>query len=91
MNTFKLAVWFISVLAWLAALVGCGGGPDPTSPPASSPTRTESPTEAGEFSMDGGALGGSAVTTMLAQEVLTLEETTGTLAWVAHEIRLGSG
>ena len=41
--------------------------------------------------MDGGALGGSAVTTMLAQEVLTLEETTGTLAWVAHEIRLGSG
>ena len=41
--------------------------------------------------MDGGALGGSAVTTLLAQEVLSLEDATGTLAWVAHEIRLVSG
>ena len=40
--------------------------------------------------MGGGALGGSAVTTLLAREVLSLEETAGTLAWVAHEIRLES-
>ena len=41
--------------------------------------------------MGGGALGGSAVTTLLAQEVLTPEETIGTLAWVAHEFQLGAG
>ena len=41
--------------------------------------------------MGGGALGGSAVTKLLSREVLTFEETAGTLAWVAHEIRLGSG
>ena len=45
----------------------------------------------GGSAMGGGALGGSAVTTLLAQQVLAFEETTGALAWVAHEIRLGSG
>jgi len=70
-------------LAVLALILACTG-PEPTPP-------TGSPTEAREFSMGGEALGGSAVTTLLAQKVLTLEETAGTLAWVAHEIRLGSG
>ena len=41
--------------------------------------------------MGGEALGGSAVTTLLAREVLTRGETAGSLAWVAHEIRLGVG
>ena len=41
--------------------------------------------------MGGGALGGNAVTTQLAQEVLTREESAGSLAWVAHEIELGVG
>ena len=91
MTILRYVVWFTLPLAWLVALVGCGGGGDSTSAPAASPSGTESPAETEEFSMGGGALGGSAVTTLLAQEILTFEETTGTLGWVAHEIRLGSG
>ena len=41
--------------------------------------------------MGGEALGGTAVTTLLAQETLAAGETSGSLAWVAYEIRLGPG
>ena len=91
LNISKFVVTFMSLLACLVALVACGGGGESTSGPVSNPLETESPAEAGEISMGGGALGGSAVTTLLAQEVLTPEETTGTLAWVAHEFQLGAG
>ena len=91
MNKLKLAPWFTFLLASLVALVACGGGGESTSAPAADPPGTETPTEAPEFSMDGGALGGGAVTALLAQEVLSLEETAGTLAGVAYEIRLVSG
>ena len=64
--------------------------PSPTSVPVATFTATPTPTPQ-LLTMGGGALGGSAVTTLLSREVLTLEETAGTLAWVAHEIRLGSG
>ena len=44
----------------------------------------------GGVSMGGGALGGNAETTLLAQQVLE-QDLSGELAWVAHETRLDAG
>ena len=91
MNNLKLAPWCTLLLVSLLALVGCGGGGESTSGPVAGPTKTETPIDVEGFSMDGGALGGSALTTLLAQDVLPLEVAAGTFAWVAHEIRLAPG
>ena len=61
---------------------------EPTLTPA--PDNEDTVTAAGGFSMGGAALGGSAETTLLAQETL-VEVPDGPLAWVAHEFTLAYG
>ena len=61
---------------------------EPTLTPA--PDNEDTVTAAGGFSMGGAALGGSAETTLLAQETL-VEVPDGPVAWVAHEFTLAYG
>ena len=76
-------------LAAIAFLIACGGSSQPTAMTPVTPTLTEP--NSGQISMGGGgALGGNAATTVLAQ--IQLEETpTGPLAWVTHRVELEVG
>jgi len=76
------------VIAFAAIiLVACGGG-DPAVTAVAPPLPM--PSDAGEISMGGAALGGNASTTLLAQ--LTLDDVPGgPLAWVTHRLELGPG
>ena len=58
--------------------------------PTPSPAKEDTMTATGGLSMGGAALGGSAETTLLAQEIL-LGVPEGRLAWVAHESNLAAG
>ena len=69
----------------MAALVACGGESGVEESQA-----TVAPPVGGGFSMGGGALGGNADTTELAQIVLE-EVPTGELSWVSDEVQLAAG
>ena len=59
-----------SLIVLLFVIAACGSADDPTSAPVPESVETESLSASGEISMGGGALGGSAQTTLLAQEIL---------------------
>ena len=91
----KRVGWKLGVLGSLIILaVACGSD---ATPRVAAPTQTDTApatddamTATDGLSMGGAALGGSAKTTLLAQEIL-LEVAAEGLAWVAHETTLASG
>ncbi len=83
--SLRASILTLSVLM----LAACGDAAEVTSIPTAEVTSTPTP-EVGPLSMGGGALGGNAETTTLAQQVLdgTLS---GDPSWVSHEVRLAVG
>ena len=80
-----LAPGYLALLLSIGLLIACGGESS-----VDELVATAVPQAAGELSMGGGALGGNAETTALAQQVLE-QVPEGDLAWVAHESRLAQG
>ena len=84
-------MWSASLVVLISVLAACGEVDDSTTTPLPNTFETESSPNVGEVSMDGGALGGNAQTTLLAQEVLIKGAYSGNLAWVAYETKLAAG
>jgi len=78
---------FVWLVAAAVFLVACGGGEQTVA--AVAPTFA-APPPSGQISMGGGALGGNAATTVLAQAQLA-QLPAGPLAWVTHRVELPAG